>query len=63
VGIVCLHYGWRTTAGKNGEAFERWIGGYFEPNWSVNPFWEIKDMNAGRGAPHHAQRQAVPGHR
>lgn len=38
-GVVCLHYGVETTKGKNGEAFIDWIGGYFEPHWSVNPHW------------------------
>lgn len=38
-GIVCIHYGVETTAGKNGDAFMKWIGGYFEPHWSVNPHW------------------------
>ena len=39
VGIVCIHYGVETVAGKPGEAFLDWIGGYFEPHWSVNPHW------------------------
>ncbi|MEE2640494.1 MAG: PVC-type heme-binding CxxCH protein [Planctomycetota bacterium] len=39
VGVVCIHYGVETTKGKNGEAFIDWIGGYFEPYWSVNPHW------------------------
>ena len=39
VGIVCIHYGVETVAGKPGEAFLNWIGGYFEPHWSVNPHW------------------------
>ena len=38
-GIVCIHYGVETTAGKPGDAFLNWIGGYFEPHWSVNPHW------------------------
>ena len=38
-GIVCIHYGVETTIGKPGEAFIDWTGGYFEPNWSVNPHW------------------------
>lgn len=38
-GIVCIHYGVETTAGKEGNAFLNWIGGYFEPHWSVNPHW------------------------
>lgn len=39
VGVVCLHYGVETLAGKEGTAFLDWIGGYFEANWSVNPHW------------------------
>ena len=36
-----------TTASKSprapsGEKFLDWIGGYFEPNWSVNPHWTAK---------------------
>jgi len=40
-----------TTAGQDGEAFERWIGGYFRAQLSVNPFWEIKDMTLAAGHP------------
>ncbi len=39
VGIVCIHYGVETTAGKSGDSFLNWIGGFFEPHWSVNPHW------------------------
>ena len=39
-GIVCIHYGVETTKGENGAAFLNWIGGYFEPHYSVNPHWE-----------------------
>jgi putative membrane-bound dehydrogenase-like protein len=39
VGLVCLHYGVETVPGPPGEHFLKWIGGYFEPNWSVNPHW------------------------
>lgn len=39
IGLVCLHYGVETTAGKNGDHFLKWIGGFFEPHWSVNPHW------------------------
>ncbi len=38
-GIVCIHYGVETTIGKPGQAFIDWTGGYFEPNYSVNPHW------------------------
>ncbi len=40
VGLVCLHYGVETTKGpKTGEKFIEYMGGYFEPHWSVNPHW------------------------
>jgi putative membrane-bound dehydrogenase-like protein len=42
VGIVCLHYGVEVPKGPSGEKFLDWIGGYFEPNWSVNPHWTAK---------------------
>lgn len=42
VGLVCLHYGVETVTGDPGEAFLRWIGGFFEINWSVNPHWTAK---------------------
>jgi type 1 glutamine amidotransferase len=39
-GLACLHYGVETTKGKSGDQFLKWMGGYFEPHWSVNPHWE-----------------------
>jgi len=38
-GLVCLHYAVETVPGTEGEHFLKWLGGYFEPNWSVNPHW------------------------
>lgn len=38
-GIVCVHYGVEVPKGPSGEKFLEWTGGYFEPNWSVNPHW------------------------
>ena len=40
VGVGCLHYAVETTIGANGDKFLAWIGGYFEPHWSVNPHWK-----------------------
>ncbi len=40
VGIVAIHYGVEVPIGPSGEKFLQWIGGYFEPNWSVNPHWD-----------------------
>ncbi len=42
VGLVCIHYAVETTKGEAGEHFLNWIGGYFEPHWSVNPHWTAK---------------------
>ncbi len=42
VGIVCIHYGVEVPKGPSGEKFLKWIGGYFEPHWSVNPHWTGK---------------------
>ena len=50
-GVVCIHYGVETTAGEKGAAFLRWIGGYFEPHWSVNPFWTIREMKLAQDHP------------
>ncbi|MCB9925651.1 MAG: DUF1080 domain-containing protein [Planctomycetaceae bacterium] len=42
VGVVCLHYGVEVPAGAPGDHFLKWIGGYFEADWSVNPHWTAK---------------------
>jgi putative membrane-bound dehydrogenase-like protein len=42
VGIVCIHYGVEVPKGPSGEKFLDWIGGYSEPNWSVNPHWTAR---------------------
>lgn len=38
-GLVCLHYAVEVPKGPPGDAFIKLLGGYFEPNWSVNPHW------------------------
>lgn len=38
-GLVCLHYAVETVPGAEGDHFLKWLGGFFEPNWSVNPHW------------------------
>ena len=40
VGIGCIHYGVEVPKGEAGDALLRWIGGYFETFWSVNPHWK-----------------------
>ncbi|MFT5493322.1 MAG: type 1 glutamine amidotransferase [Limisphaerales bacterium] len=39
VGVSCFHYAVETPNGDPGKAMLDWIGGYFEPHWSVNPHW------------------------
>ena len=54
VGLACLHYGVEVPKGPSGEKFIDWIGGYFEPHWSVNPHWTaeyaaLPDHDISRG--------------
>ena len=39
VGLACIHYGVEVPKGAPGDYFLKWLGGYFETNWSVNPHW------------------------
>jgi hypothetical protein len=39
VGLVCIHYAVEVPKGPAGDALLAWIGGYFEPYWSINPHW------------------------
>lgn len=42
VGFGAMHYGVEVPADTGGPAFRRWIGGYYEHMYSVNPIWEPK---------------------
>ena len=39
VGLGCIHYAVEVPKGEVGDDFLKWIGGYFEAFWSVNPTW------------------------
>lgn len=39
IGLAFGHYGVEVPAGATGEAMQRWNGGYYETNFSVNPMW------------------------
>ena len=39
-GLGFAHYAVEVPAGAPGEAMQRWNGGYYETNWSVNPMWK-----------------------
>jgi hypothetical protein len=38
-GFMALHFGVEVNAGEQGENYLKWMGGYFETRWSVNPWW------------------------
>ena len=40
VGLGFAHYGVEVPAGEPGQAMHRWIGGYYEDHYSVNPMWK-----------------------
>ena len=42
VGLGCAHYAVEVPKDKGGPEFLRWIGGYFEEYWSVNPHWNAE---------------------
>jgi hypothetical protein len=45
-GFMAIHFGVEVDKGAQGQAYLKWLGGYFEPFWSVNPWWtpEFKDL-------------------
>ena len=54
VGIMCMHYGVEVVPAQAGEQFKRWIGGFYEGGYSVNPHWDAdtqptKDHPVSRG--------------
>src|SRR6266478_2995238 len=38
-GFMAVHYGVEVNKGDQGRHYLRWLGGYFETFWSVNPWW------------------------
>jgi hypothetical protein len=41
-GFMAIHYGVEVNKGEQGKNYLAWLGGYFEPFWSVNPWWTPK---------------------
>ena len=56
VGLACLHYAVEVPKEKGGPRFLDWLGGYFEPHWSVNPHWTLAET---RLAEHHPITRGV----
>lgn len=40
VGLMCAHYAVEVPGENGGPEFQKWIGGYYENAYSVNPIWE-----------------------
>jgi type 1 glutamine amidotransferase len=38
-GFMALHFGVEVNKGVEGDNYLKWMGGYFETKWSVNPWW------------------------
>lgn len=38
-GFMAIHYGVEVNKGDQGLHYLKWLGGYFETFWSVNPWW------------------------
>jgi hypothetical protein len=38
-GFMAIHYGVEVNKGEQGQHYLKWLGGYFETFWSVNPWW------------------------
>jgi len=51
VGIACLHYAVEVPKDRGGPQFLDWLGGYFEPHWSVNPHWSLAHTQLAEGHP------------
>ncbi len=51
VGVACLHYAVEVPKEKGGPEFLTWMGGYFEPHWSVNPHWTLAKTELAQGHP------------
>jgi hypothetical protein len=45
-GFMAIHYGVEVNKGEQGQHYLKWLGGYFETFWSVNPWWtpQFKDL-------------------
>ncbi len=44
MGFMCMHYGVEVPKGDVGDSFLKWIGGYYESGWSINPHWTAKSQ-------------------
>lgn len=57
VGLGMIHFATEVPKERGGPELRRWIGGYFETYWSVNPFWKAEFKTIPQ---HPATRGVVP---
>ncbi len=50
VGLACVHYAVEVPKGKGGPEFLKWIGGYYETDYSINPHWNA-ELKIAEGHP------------
>ncbi len=58
VGLCCVHYAVEIPKDKGGPELLKWIGGYYETGYSINPHWVAKFESAA-AASDHPRREAV----
>ncbi len=51
VGVLCAHYAVEVPKEKGGPELTRWIGGYFETFWSINPTWTLAHTQLAKDHP------------
>ena len=56
-GLGFIHWATQAPEGKSREDLHAWIGGSYDPNWSVNPFWEA---DFAKLPPHPVTRGVAP---
>jgi len=45
VGLVLIHYSVEMAQADGGNNLQKWVGGFFETHWSVNPHWQPEFKN------------------
>ena len=51
VGLLCAHFAVEVPKDNGGQEFLRWIGGYYEHYWSVNPVWDLSQPQLAKDHP------------
>ena len=52
VGLCCAHYAVEVPKEKGGPDLTKWIGGYYETGYSINPHWDAKFAESAQASGH-----------